>query len=429
MALQSSAEQPIPVRAVSEAVAGWIAKLGTIWVEGQLAQINRRPGSQMVYLVLRDPSADVSVQVTTFRRVFDAVVPPLTEGARVVVFGKPDFYVPRSSFSIRAEEIRQVGLGELLARLEMLKQKLGAEGLFDPRRKKPLPFLPHCVGLITGRASAAERDVLENARRRWPGVQFRVVNTDVQGPKAVPQILPALARLDADPEVEVIIVARGGGSVEDLLPFSDEALIRAVAECRTPVVSAIGHEPDSPLLDLVADFRASTPTDAAKRVVPDVAEEMDRVAELRRTAYRSVARLLEREAAGLAAFRQRPVLAAPYTMIDGRNDALAELLRRSRSCLAHRLDRAADDLDHTLARVRALSPMATLERGYSIVLGPSGHAVRAADEVAVGDALDVRVAGGRLGATVTEVVAGTVPAQGGGAAGDPAGREAGVGEA
>ena len=429
MALQSSAEQPIPVRAVSEAVAGWIAKLGTIWVEGQLAQINRRPGSQMVYLVLRDPSADVSVQVTTFRRVFDAVVPPLTEGARVVVFGKPDFYVPRSSFSIRAEEIRQVGLGELLARLEMLKQKLGAEGLFDPRRKKPLPFLPHCVGLITGRASAAERDVLENARRRWPGVQFRVVNTDVQGPKAVPQILPALARLDADPEVEVIIVARGGGSVEDLLPFSDEALIRAVAECRTPVVSAIGHEPDSPLLDLVADFRASTPTDAAKRVVPDVAEEMDRVAELRRTAYRSVARLLEREAAGLAAFRQRPVLAAPYTMIDGRHDALAELLRRSRSCLAHRLDRAADDLDHTLARVRALSPMATLERGYSIVLGPSGHAVRAADEVAVGDALDVRVAGGRLGATVTEVVAGTVPAQGGGAAGDPAGREAGVGEA
>jgi exodeoxyribonuclease VII large subunit len=405
MALQSSAEQPIPVRAVSEAVAGWIARLGTIWVEGQLAQINRRPGSQMVYLVLRDPSADVSVQVTTFRRVFDAVVPPLAEGARVVVYGKPDFYVPRSSFSIRAEEIRQVGLGELLARLEMLKQKLGAEGLFDPRKKKPLPFLPHYVGLITGRASAAERDVLENARRRWPGVQFRVVNTDVQGPKAVPQILPALAALDADPEVDVIIIARGGGSVEDLLPFSDEALIRAVADCRTPVVSAIGHEPDSPLLDLVADFRASTPTDAAKRVVPDVAEEMDRVAELRRAAYRSIVRLLEREAAGLAAFRQRPVIATPYTMIDGRQDALAELLRRSRACLAHRLDRAADDLDHTLARVRALSPMATLERGYSIVLGPDGHAVRSADAVGVGDALDVRVASGRLAATVTEVVA------------------------
>jgi exodeoxyribonuclease VII large subunit len=405
MALQSTAEEPIPVRTVSEAVAGWIARLGSIWVEGQLAQINRRPGSQMVYLVLRDPSADVSVQVTTYRRVFDTVVPPLTEGARVVVHGKPDFYVPRSSFSIRAEEIRQVGLGELLARLEMLKQKLGAEGLFDPRRKKPLPFLPHCVGLITGRASAAERDVLENARRRWPGVQFRVINTDVQGVKAVPQILPALAQLDADPEVDVIIVARGGGSVEDLLPFSDESLIRAVADCTTPVVSAIGHEPDSPLLDLVADFRASTPTDAAKRVVPDVAEEMDRVAELRHTAYRAVQRLLEREATGLASFRQRPVLASPYSMIDGRQEALEELLRRSRWSLKHRLDRAADDLEHTLARVRALSPAATLERGYAIVLGPSGHAVRSAEEVAEGEALDVRLASGRLGATVTAVTA------------------------
>ncbi|MBW8803261.1 MAG: exodeoxyribonuclease VII large subunit [Catenulispora sp. 13_1_20CM_3_70_7] len=403
MAMQSSAEQPIPVRGVSEAVAGWISRLGAIWVEGQLAQINKRPGSQMVYLVLRDPSADVSMQVTTFRRVFDTVVPPLTEGARVVIYGKPDFYVPRSSFSIRAEEIRQVGLGELLARLEMLKAKLGAEGLFDPRRKKPLPFLPGCVGLITGRASAAERDVLENARRRWPGVQFRVVNTDVQGPKAVPQILPALAQLDADAEVDVIIIARGGGSVEDLLPFSDEALIRAVAECETPVVSAIGHEPDSPILDLVADFRASTPTDAAKRVVPDVAEEMDRVSELRRGAWRSVARILEREAMGLAAFRQRPVLASPYSMIDGRRNDLEELIRRARACVGHRLDRASDDLGHTLARVRALSPMATLERGYSIVLGPSGHAVRAASEVGEGDALDIRLASGRLGAAVTAV--------------------------
>lgn len=403
MAMQSSAEEPIPVRAVSEAVAGWISRLGAIWVEGQLAQINKRPGSQMVYLVLRDPSADVSVQITTFRRVFEAVVPPLTEGARVIVYGKPDFYVPRSSFSIRGEEIRQVGLGELLARLEMLKAKLKAEGLFDPRRKKPLPFLPHCVGLITGRASAAERDVLENAKRRWPGVQFRVVNTDVQGPKAVPQILPALAQLDADPEVDVIIIARGGGSVEDLLPFSDEALIRAVGECETPVVSAIGHEPDSPILDLVADFRASTPTDAAKRVVPDVAEEMDRVAELRRNAWRSVARILEREAMGLASFRQRPVLASPYSMIDGRRNDLEELTRRARSSVGHRLDRASDDLGHTLARVRALSPMATLERGYSIVLAPSGHAVRSAEEVSEGDVLDIRFASGRVDAAVSEV--------------------------
>jgi exodeoxyribonuclease VII large subunit len=403
MAMQSSAEQPLPVRTVSEAVSGWIARLGSIWVEGQIAQINRRPGTQMVYIVLRDASADVSVQVTTYRKVVDVVVPPLAEGARVVIHGKPDFYVPRSSFSLRAEEIRQVGLGELLARLEMLKAKLGAEGLFAPQRKKSLPFLPGCIGLITGRASAAERDVLENARRRWPGVRFEVRNTAVQGVKAVSEIIPALLELDADPAVDVIVIARGGGSVEDLLPFSDEALLRAVADCTTPVVSAIGHEPDNPLLDLVADFRASTPTDAAKRIVPDVAEEMDRVAELRRSAYRSVVRLLEREASGLASFRQRPVLASPHTMIEGRQDELEELRRRTRWAVKHRLDRAADDLDHTLARVRALSPAATLERGYAIVLGPGGHALRSADEVSEGETLDVRLAVGRLEATVASV--------------------------
>jgi exodeoxyribonuclease VII large subunit len=406
MAMQSSPEQPLPVRTVSEAVAGWIARLGSIWVEGQIAQINRRPGTQMVYIVLRDTSADTSVQVTTFRKVVDQVIPPLAEGARVIVHGKPDFYVPRSSFSLRAEEIRQVGLGELLARLEMLKAKLGAEGLFAPQRKKPLPFLPHGIGLITGRASAAERDVLENARRRWPGVRFEVRNTAVQGVRAVSEIIPALKELDEDPRVDVIVIARGGGSVEDLLPFSDEALLRAVADCRTPVVSAIGHEPDSPLLDLVADFRASTPTDAAKRVVPDVAEEMDRVAELRHNAYRAVLRQIEREAHGLAAFRQRPVLASPHSMIAGRQDELAELTRRARWSVRHRLDRAADDLQHTLARVRALSPAATLERGYAIVLGPSGHALKSADEVKPGEALDVRLAAGRLEATVRSAEAG-----------------------
>jgi exodeoxyribonuclease VII large subunit len=403
MAMQSSAEQPIPVRAVSEAVAGWIAKLGTIWVEGQLAQISRRPGSQMVYLVLRDPSADVSVQVTTFRRVFDAVVPPLTEGARVVVFGKPDFYVPRSSFSIRAEEIRQVGLGELLARLEMLKQKLGAEGLFDPRRKKPLPFLPHCVGLITGRASAAERDVLENARRRWPGVQFRVVNTDVQGPKAVPQILPALARLDADPEVDVIIVARGGGSVEDLLPFSDEGLLRAVFAARTPVVSAIGHEQDGPLLDLVADVRASTPTDAAKLVVPDVSEELARVEHLRHRGRQVLAAWLAREQHSLHAVTARPSLADPGSDLARRRHDVVALRERARRTVHYQLDRAGNDLTHQLARVRGMSPLATLRRGYAVVLDSHGRVVTCWDQASPGESLHVRVAEGRLDVVVTAV--------------------------
>ncbi len=270
---KSTADEPWPVRVVSQKIGGWIAKLGWIWVDGQVAQINRRPGSGVVFLTLRDPSADLSLSVTAHRDVLDAGAPELAEGARVTLHAKPEFYPARGTLSLRADEIRQVGLGELLARLERLKKLLGAEGLFARERKRRLPFLPSRIGLITGRASAAERDVLMNTRRRWPAVDFRVINVAVQGPTAVPQIIDALKVLDNDDTIDVIVIARGGGSVEDLLPFSDEALCRAVFGARTPVVSAIGHETDAPLVDYVADVRASTPTDAAKRLVPDLAEE------------------------------------------------------------------------------------------------------------------------------------------------------------
>lgn len=276
MALNTSAEAPLPVGEVSRLIGGWIDRLGAIWVEGQITQLSRRPGAGVVFLTLRDPSHDVSVSVTCFRQVFDRIADVVSEGARVVVLAKPEWYAPRGQLSLRATDIRPVGIGELLVRLEQLKKSLAAEGLFALDRKKPLPFLPQLIGLVCGRASAAERDVLENARRRWPAVRFEVRNTAVQGVNAVSQVVQAVEELDALPEVDVIVVARGGGSVEDLLPFSDEQLIRAVASCRTPVVSAIGHEPDSPLLDLVADLRASTPTDAAKKVVPDVGEELER---------------------------------------------------------------------------------------------------------------------------------------------------------
>ena len=289
--MDSSAEQPLPVRSVAKAIADWVNRLGRVWVEGQVTQLSRRPAGT-VYLTLRDPVADVSLSVLCPRTVFEAAVPPLAEGARVVVHAKPDFYLGRGTLSLQATEIRPVGVGELLARLERLKGVLRAEGLFDPDRKKPLPFLPRAVGLVTGRNSAAERDVVENARRRWPGVVFEVRSVAVQGHLAVEQCLAALAVLDRTPEVEVIVIARGGGSVEDLLPFSDEALCRAVAACRTPVVSAIGHEPDQPLLDYVADVRCSTPTDAGKRVVPDVAEEAARVAQLRDRTRRAVGTLI-----------------------------------------------------------------------------------------------------------------------------------------
>lgn len=309
---------------------------------------------------------------------------------------KPEWYAPRGQLSLRAVEIKPVGIGELLARLEQLKRSLASEGLFALDRKKPLPFLPHLVGLVCGRASAAERDVLENARRRWPAVRFEVRNVAVQGVKAVPQVVQAVKELDAHEDVDVIIVARGGGSVEDLLPFSDEQLIRAVAECRTPVVSAIGHEPDSPLLDLVADLRASTPTDAAKKVVPDVGEELDRVRGLRDRALRTVRGLLEREERGLAHALARPVMEHPQRMVEVREDELAALLARSRRVLGHLLDRADSELSHTRARVRALSPAATMERGYAVLQRSDGAVVRSPEEVAEGEELRARVAEGEF---------------------------------
>jgi exodeoxyribonuclease VII large subunit len=387
---------------VSQKIGSWIAKLGWVWVDGQVAQITRRPGTSTVFLTLRDPSADISLTVTTNRDVLDLGVPELTDGARVLLHAKPDFYPGRGTLSLRADEIRQVGLGELLARLERVKKLLAAEGLFARERKRRPPFLPNRIGLITGRASAAERDVLTNARRRWPAVEFRVVNVAVQGPTAVPQMIDALRVLDQDPQTDVIVIARGGGSTEDLLPFSDEALCRAVFACRTPVVSAVGHETDAPLLDYVADVRASTPTDAAKRVVPDLGEELRLIRLARQRVDRAVLNLLDREQHRLESIRTRPVLARPQGIIEQRQTELDGLRERGARTVEHLLGSAAGDLGHTLARLRALSPAATLRRGYAIVQAHGGAVVRAPAQVAPGDALRVRLAEGELTATVTQ---------------------------
>lgn len=402
MALNTSADAPLPVGEVSRLIGGWIDRLGAVWVEGQITQLSRRPGAGVVFLTLRDPSYDISVGVTCYRQVFDAIADVVSEGARVVVQAKPEWYAPRGQLSLRATEIRPVGIGELLVRLERLKQALGAEGLFAADRKKPLPFLPQLIGLVCGRASAAERDVLENARRRWPAVRFEVRNTAVQGVNAVAQVVAAVEELDALPEVDVIVVARGGGSVEDLLPFSDEQLVRAVAACRTPVVSAIGHEPDSPLLDLVADVRASTPTDAAKKVVPDVGEELDRVQALRDRALRTVRGLLDREERGLAHALGRPVMEWPQRMVTDRAAEVDALADRSRRVLRHLLDRADSELSHTRARVVALSPAATLERGYAVLQRPDGTVVRSPEDVTAGEELRARVAKGDFTVRVAE---------------------------
>jgi exodeoxyribonuclease VII large subunit len=397
MPLQTTAESPVPVRTVLRLAGEWVGRLGRVWVEGQIAELTRRGGT--VFLTLRDPVAAVSVRVICPRAVLDAADPPPAEGARVVVWGKPDLNIARGSFSLTGIEIRAVGIGELLARLDRLRRSLAAEGLFAAERKRPLPFLPATIGLICGRDSAAQRDVQRNAAARWPAVRFRVEQVAVQGPYAVTEVTDALRRLDADPAVQVIVIARGGGSIEDLLPFSDETLIRAVAACQTPVVSAIGHEQDTPLLDLVADVRASTPTDAARRVVPDVAEQLALIGQLRARARRTLTGRLDREWSWLADVRSRPALSDPLREIDRREESVAALTERARRCFAAGLDRASDDVGHIRGRLLALSPAATLRRGYAIVQRADGHVVRRAADAATGERLMVRFADDQLAVT------------------------------
>jgi exodeoxyribonuclease VII large subunit len=398
MAAPSTPEQPLAVRTVARHVSDWIGRLGAVWVEGQVTGLNRRPGSAKVFFTLRDVAAEVSLSMVAPASAAGPDV--VTDGQRVVVLAQPEFYFVRGSLSFAVREIRPVGAGALLARIEALKTLLDQEGLFAAGRKKPLPFLPRRVGLITGRESAAKRDVLDNAARRWPAVEFTVHEVVVQGPGAVAAVVESLRVLDRDPEVDVIVLARGGGSLEDLLPFSDESLCRAVASCFTPVVAAIGHEQDTPLVDFVADVRCSTPTDAGKRVVPDVAEERARVLALRRTAWRCLAGRIQHEAATLAAVRSRPCLADPGRGIERRADEVAALRARAQVVVETCMDRAERDLASCRARVGALSPQATLDRGYAVVQRDDGAVVRSPAEVAAGARLRLRVRDGELAARV-----------------------------
>ncbi|WP_433759052.1 exodeoxyribonuclease VII large subunit [Nocardia sp. CA-135398] len=397
----NSAEHPWPVRSVAIKVAQWIDRLGSIWVEGQITQINLRPGTSTAFLVLRDTAADMSLSVTCHPDLIRRSTVPLQEGSRVVVYGKLAFFTGRGTISLRAMEIRPVGIGELLARIERLKALLVAEGLFDPRLKRPIPFLPKTIGLITGRASAAERDVLTVARNRWPAVRFEIRNTAVQGPSAVPQMVQALTGLDRDPTVEVIVLARGGGSVEDLLPFSDETLCRAIVAATTPIVSAIGHEPDNPLCDLVADLRAATPTDAAKRIVPDAAAELAGVRDMRARAAAALRGWVDRETRALAQLRSRPVLADPLREIDRRYDEIERLRTAARRTAEHLIGTETTATRHLREKLTAVGPAATLARGYAVVQRVSGserHVVRSIEDAPTGSQLRIRVADGAISA-------------------------------
>jgi len=407
--LESSPEKPQPLRVVVHAVKGWIERMGAIWVEGQLIEINRRSASKTVFLTLRDKIANVSVSVTVSPTTLDSAG-PLTEGATVVARLKPSYFESSGRFSFYCDAIKPVGEGQLLARLEQTKRLLQAEGLFNPSLKKRLPFLPRAVGLVTGAGSAAERDVIENARRRWPAVQILIRHALVQGPQACEQVMAAVQQLDAHPDVDVIVIARGGGSLEDLLPFSDEGLVRTVFACRTPVVSAIGHETDNPILDLVADHRASTPTDAAKRVVPDVTDELHRIDQARDRLRHAVVALVRRQQEALNAIRSRPVLADPTATFDLRSEGLDLLRSRAERAVQGRLRQEQSTLEHTLARVRAMSPKATLERGYAILVDGEGHGVTSVHDVDEDDDLLAHLVDGQLILAVRETRSGQLGA-------------------
>lgn len=358
-------EHPWPVSMMSQKVREWIERLGTVWVEGEITQWSVSGGN--VYGKLKDLTEDATISINVWSSVRGKIPADLKQGDRVVALVKPNYWVKGGTLSMQVFDMRHVGLGDLLERLEQLRAQLASEGLFAPDRKQKLPFLPQCIGLITGKDSDAEKDVLRNAQLRWPGVQFRVVHTAVQGDRVPAEVTAAIAQLDADSEVDVIIIARGGGDFQNLLGFSDERVVRAAAAANTPIVSAIGHEADRPLLDEVADLRASTPTDAAKRVVPDVTEELSRVGQARAQLGTRLSQLLSHETERISQLRTRPALADGEWIISSRAEELVRYVARGAELSTRMLDDAGREIAATVTRLRTLSPKATLERGYAIV--------------------------------------------------------------
>jgi len=400
VALDTSPESPAPLGKVSAGIASWVARLGVVWVEAQVTQLNRRQGSGQAYLEVRDVNGKQSMTMVTDPALLRTPGASIAEGDRIVFRAKPEFWSTRGQLVLRSDDVRAVGLGDLLARIERLKQELAKEGLFGPERKKPLPFLPTRVGLICGRDSAAERDVVENAKRRWPAIEFEIRQVAVQGRTAATEVTAALIDLDSRTDIDVIVITRGGGSAEDLLAFSDEALVRAVAACLTPVVSAIGHEQDAPLLDHVADLRASTPTDAARRIVPDLNEQAESLASSRGRALRAIDSRLERERHRVNQWAHSRALADPSSRIEAEATNIATMRSRASRALAQDLQSASDRLISLQQQLKAMSPAATLERGYAIVIGSDSAIARDADALHPDDDLSIRLARGTVHARV-----------------------------
>lgn len=393
-------ETPLAVHSVSSLIGEYIGRLGTIWIEGQLAEINPRRG--LTYMTLRDTDRDVSISLYSPSGVMESLAPGIEQGTRILAQVKADWWAKRGSLQFKVLQIRAVGIGELMARLEALRNLLAAEGLFNEDRKKPLPFLPRRIGLICGQGSDAMHDVIENSRRRWPDAQFEVREVAVQGVNAVRQVSAALTELDAIDDVDVIVIARGGGAFEDLLPFSDESLIRVVAGVDTPVVAAIGHEEDRPLIDYVADFRASTPTDAARRIVPDVMQELADIKSARTRAHLILNNHIDRLEQQLVTIRNRPALANPAALIDQRVRDNLQLRQLIHNQITTTINLENAHLRGTRATLRALSPQGTLERGFSIARKESGEIIRNVAAAVPGEKIRIRLADGETKATIAE---------------------------
>ena len=405
-AADTTRDNPWPLSRLTQNIKIYVDRMSALWVEGQVVQYNPRPGSRMAFFTLRDTESDTSMTVTAFPNVITAIGAGFEEGVKVVARVKPVFWERSGSLNLQAAEIHLQGLGDLLAQIERLRQRLAAEGLFDTDRKKPLPFLPRVIGLVCGRNAKAKDDVIVNASARWPTARFEVREVAVQGQYAVREVTQAIAELDSLPQVDVIVVARGGGSVEDLLPFSDEALVRAAAQASTPLVSAIGHEGDAPLLDYVADYRASTPTDAARRIVPDLAQELDGLARAREGMRSAIQRRLAQERYNLDLLVSRPIFLAPAATLEPHRTFIDSALTSLRTQVERRLNSERQSILQASATLQALSPQATLERGYSMLRLPSGELVRDASQVPKGTLVEGILAQGRL---VAQVV-GSTPA-------------------
>ena len=403
-----TSDSPWSVSTLADKLKGWIDRLGSAWVEGEITQWGVSGGN--VYGKLKDLNVDATVGFTIWSSVKSKLPDDLKQGDRVVALLKPNYWVKGGSLSMQVFEMRHVGLGDLLEKLEKLRQKLKAEGLFDADRKKRLPFLPHRIGLITGKDSDAEKDVLRNAQLRWPSVEFRVEHAAVQGDRSVGEVIAALGRLDADPHVDVIIIARGGGDFQNLLVFSDEALLRAAAACTTPLVSAIGHEADRPLLDEIADLRASTPTDAAKRVVPDVADELSRVQQARSRMGTRMTGLITHEIDRITQLRTRPVLASYAWITDVRSEELTRWVARGAELIDRTVEKATASVADLKSRLRTLSPHSTLDRGYAIAQLSDGTVLRSTAQAAPGTPLLLTLADGTVPTTVSPRGDNAVPA-------------------